>query len=107
METTPTTASKVELDTSHGLAVVNWNYPKIGACSDPVETLLIHVFRCVDIPVLSIGYDLHREGWSIGEIGPDIDNAPHRPHHELAFIPYNRFYTSTAPEEEPDEHEDQ
>ena len=65
---------------------VNWMYPTIGTCGEPVQNLRISVCRVRAIPDIIVGFDGNRDGWVIcgsfrTKEGDDFE------YKEVAFIP--------------------
>ena len=48
-----------------GSATVHWDYPRIGTCGEPIDTLRLIISRTRVIPDLIIGFDGERDGWVI------------------------------------------
>jgi hypothetical protein len=72
--------------TVSGTESIDWQYPRIGTCGEPIDTLRISLLRTRAIEDIIIGFDGERNGWVISgsfpnEAGDDFELR------EVAFVP--------------------
>ena len=72
------------------VTTIDWMYPAIGTCGNPIDKLRIALCRVRAVPDLIIGFDGERNGWTIGgsfrtSAGDDFEFR------EVAFIPQEKL----------------
>lgn len=71
---------------------VDWYYPRIGTCDDPIDSLRIEISRVRVIPDLIVMFDGTRNGWVLGASFRVNENDFE--FKELRFIPENEMKDS-------------
>ncbi len=65
---------------------INWSYPSIGTCGEPIDTLRVSIDRTRYIPDILLRFDGNRDGYVIGGSfwSEETNDFEFR---EVAFIP--------------------